>query len=174
MTTLNTIGWLAVRVTLGYVYLFALDMNTRDPAARKWTLDHTAYIFPKLPEPSRTRIAFLFAATGMVMMGLGGVSVLLGVEGRVGAFLLLVFTAGGIYSHKCERGVAMGLSAKIESSISPAIKPDFTTIQWSAYSGHFSSGLKNWALCGICTALVMWGTGPLSLSDRLGDCLGLH
>jgi uncharacterized membrane protein YphA (DoxX/SURF4 family) len=174
MATLNLIGWLAVRVTIGYVYLFALYMNTRDSAARKWTLDHTAYMFPKLREPNRTRIALLFAVAGMAMMGLGGVSILLGLEGRIGAFLLLIFTAGGIYSHKCEREVAMAVSAKIEPSIPPEIKPDFMTIQWSAFSGHFSSGLKNWALCGVCMAVIAWGTGPLSLSDRIFDCLQLH
>lgn len=166
MITLNLLGWIALRAAIAYVYLFALYMNTRDSAARKWTLDHTAYMFPKLSEPKRTNIARLFAVGGMITMAIGGVSILLGLEGRVGGLLLLIFTLGGVYSHKCEREVAMAVSAKLERSVPAESKSDLTTLQWSAFSGHFSSGLKNWALCGACAAFVLWGTGPMSLSDK--------
>jgi uncharacterized membrane protein YphA (DoxX/SURF4 family) len=169
MQTLDLIGWLAVRVALGYVYLLALYKNTVPAGAWKWTVDHTAYMFAKVPEPRRTSLAKLFAVAGMAMMLLGGLSVLLGIEGRLGALLLLVFTVGGVYSHKREREVAMELAQKVSPLVPSAGKDDFTTLQWSAFSGHYSSGLKNWALCGICVGIICWGTGPdsITISDRI-------
>lgn len=166
MDTLNLLGWLAVRLTLSFLYLYALSMNIRDKAARTWLVEHTTYMFPNTPQPQRTQLANWFAVIGMIMMFLGGISVLLGLEGRIGALLLLVFTAGGIYQHKREREVAMEEAQKVEPFVAASAKTDFATLQWSAYSGHFSSGLKNWALCGICAGIVVWGTGPWSISDQ--------
>ena len=50
-----------------------------------------------------------------------------------------------------------------------SVKADLSTLQWSGFSGNYSSGLKNWALCGICIAVFCWGTGPhaITLSDRI-------
>ena len=167
--TFDLAAFIAVRATLGYLYLYALYMNTHDTAARKWLVDHTAYLFPKVPEPTRSQISKLFALAGMLMMFVGGVLIVLGVEARIGAFLLLIFTAGGIYQHKREREVAMEVAQRIAPTISPDSKTDFETLQWSAYSGHFSSMLKNWALCGICAAIVVWGAGPktITICDHL-------
>lgn len=169
METLDLIGWLAVRIGLGYVYLLAFYKNTIPAGAWKWTVDHTAYMFVKWPEPQRTRLAKMFAVGGMAMMLIGGLSVLLGVESRLGALLLLVFTAGGIYSHKREREVAMEVAQKVAPLVPAAGKDDFSTLQWSAFSGHYSSGLKNWALCGICVGIISWGSGPqsITISDRI-------
>jgi len=165
METLNIAGWLVVRLTMAYVYLYALYMNTHDAAARSWLIEHTAYLFPKTPEPQRTKFAKIGALLGMAMMLLGGVSILLGLEGRIGGLLLVLFTAGGIYQHRREREVAMAIAAKVEPLVPQAAKADFSTLQWSAYSGHISSGLKNWALCGISFGFLAWGTGPWSIID---------
>jgi uncharacterized membrane protein YphA (DoxX/SURF4 family) len=169
MTTLNLIGWLSIRATIGYVYLYALYMNTHDAAARQWLLEHTGYLFPNLNGPRHDLVVRLAAIGGMGMMFVGGVSVLLGIEPRIGAFLLLVFTAIGIYQHRREREVAMDVAQRIQTSIPDPLKADLSTLQWSAYSGHFSSGLKNWALCGMCAGVIGWNSCPaaLTMSDRI-------
>jgi uncharacterized membrane protein YphA (DoxX/SURF4 family) len=166
---LQIIGWIAVRVGIGYVYLFALYKNTENTAARQWLVEHTAYMFPSWSEPVRTRRAKVLAWIGMAMMLVGGLSVLIGIEGRAGAGLLFGFTAIGIYQHKREREVAMAIAEKVLPQIPDSVKNEFATIQWSAYSGHFSSELKNWGLCGICVAICCWGTGPamITMSDKL-------
>src|SRR2546428_10591441 len=105
METVNTLGWLVVRLAIAYVYLYALYMNTHDRAARHWLLEHTAYLFPHTPEPRRTLLTKWAASLGMACMLLGGVSVLLGLEHRIGSLLLLVFTAAGTYQHRREREV---------------------------------------------------------------------
>jgi hypothetical protein len=81
--------------------------------------------------------------------------------------LLLGFTAGGIYQHRRECEVATSLGEKLAGEIPEAAKSDASALQWSGYSGNYSSGLKNWALCGVCIAFVCWGTGPLSGPFRI-------
>ena len=168
MDSLNTIGWLALRLTVGFVYLYAMYMNTRDPAARQWLIEHTAYMFPSDVSRAMVRAA---AMAGMCIMLLGGVSIILGLEGRVGAALLLLFTASGIYQHKRERDVASRLAQSLTPQVAEPGRTALSGLQWSAHSGHLSSGLKNFALCGVCAAIVAWGTGPLSISDHIGNIL---
>ena len=184
-TALDLIGWIAVRGGVGFVYLFALYKNTANAAARQWLVEHTAYMFPSVPEPRRTRLARICAFIGAAIMFIGGLTVLLGVEGRVGALLLLGFTAMGIYQHKRECDVATSLGQKLATQVPDSAKADLTTLQWSGFSGNYSSGLKNWALCGICVAIFCWGTGPIvqsgsgryriTISDRIvPSILGFH
>ena len=184
-TVLDLIGWIAVRGGIGFVYLFALYKNTANAAARHWLVEHTAYMLSSVPEPRRTELAQICAFIGAAMMLIGGLTVLLGIEGRIGALLLLGFTAVGIYQHKRECDVAMSLGQKLTTQVPDSAKGDLTTLQWSGFSGNYSSGLKNWALCGICIAIFCWGTGPvcpnssvqyrITISDRIvPSILGLH
>jgi uncharacterized membrane protein YphA (DoxX/SURF4 family) len=168
---LYLIGWIVLRLTIGYVYLYALYLNTHDKAARAWLVDHTAYLFPNVSQPLQTEMAKWFALGGMLMMLVGGLSILLGIEPRGGALVLLVFTAFGVYQHKREREVAMQVAARVQPLIPAAANADFSTVQWSAYSGQLSSGLKNWGLCGIFALLIGLPTGPWVLSDRLASLL---
>jgi hypothetical protein len=183
---LELIGWISVRASISFVYLFAFYKNTANTAAREWLVEHTAYMFPSVPEPRRTELAKVCAFMGAAMMLVGALMVLLGIEGRIGALLLLGFTAVGIYQHKRECEVAMSLGDKLASQVPASAKGDLTTLQWSGFSGNYSSGLKNWALCGICIAVFCWGTGPsvgqkgsgpyrITVSDRIvPGILGLH
>lgn len=166
-----TAGWIILRATVGYVYLYALYLNTHDKAARTWLVEHTAYLFPNVSQPLQTEIAKWFAVGGMLMMLVGGLSIVLGLEPRGGALTLLVFTAIGVYQHKREREVATQVAAKVQPLIPSAANADFSTVQWSAYSGQLSSGLKNWGLCGIFALIIGLPTGPLVLSDRLATFL---
>lgn len=165
MITLHTAGWLVVRLTVAYVYLYALYLNAHDKAARTWLLEHTAYLFPNTEEPLRSKLAKWSAVAGMMMMFVGSISILLGLKGRIGGLLLLLFTAGGIYQHRREREVAMAVASKVAPLVPDSARADFSTLQWSAFAGHVSSGLKNWALCGISFAFFALGTGPYSLDN---------
>ena len=171
MSIMYAVGWIGLRVTMGYVYLYALYLNTHSKAARSWLTAHTAYLFPNVPEPRRTFLAKVFSLGGMLTMFVGGVSILFGIEPRAGAFLLLVFTAAGIYQHRRERDIATETAAKVEPFVQAQGKTDLSTLQWSAYSGQLSSGLKNWALCGICLAIMGLPRGPLIVSDFIGRFL---
>ncbi len=169
--TLYLIGWIGLRCGIGYVYLYALYLNTKDAAARAWLISHTAYLFPNVAEPRRTALAKWFALAGMLTMLVGGLSIAFGIEPRAGASLLLVFTAAGVYQHRREREVAMQAAAVAEPFVQAAGKESFSTVQWSAYSGQLSSGLKNWGLCGTFLLIMGLPTGPWTISDRIASLL---
>lgn len=162
MEDLNALGWLVIRLAVGIVYLFALYMNVRNSAARAWLLEHTEYMVPKSMKRFGKQLTLLIAVGGMALMFFGSVSILLGLEGRIGGLLLFIFTAFGILQHKRERQVAQGLASSVEPQ---ECTEKLNALMWSAYSGHFSSGLKNWALCGVSLFFILCGTGPWSILD---------
>ncbi len=165
----TALGWLALRFATAGVYLYAFYRNSRDAAARQWTLEHTAMMLPQWPERGRTRIAAVLAIFGMASMVLGGLSILLGLEPRLGGAILFLFTAGGIYQHHRETAVAMETAGRLEAAVPQPSRADLSALQWSAFAGNFSSGLKNWALLGTCVLFITSGAGPrLWLSDQVG------
>jgi uncharacterized membrane protein YphA (DoxX/SURF4 family) len=175
MIASGLLGWIILRVLVAYVYLYALYLNTHDVSARAWFVSHTAYLFSSISEPHRTIIARLFALSGALMMFFGGLSLLLGVEPRAGALMLFVFTGVGIYQHRCERKIAMEIANMVEPHVKSGGEEGFTALKWSAYSGQLSSGLKNWALCGIFVAIIIFPvpfpSGPMFGSDFLGSLI---
>src|SRR5438132_1345104 len=114
------VGLFALRLGIGYVFLYAAWKNTENAAAWKWTTAETAVLFKDRPEAERARLAWICALAGMVMMYAGGVSVLLGLEARIGGLMLAVFSILGTRIHAIRRdeakeaadaGNAMGWSA---------------------------------------------------------------
>lgn len=169
--TLDMFGWLAVRLTMAYVYLFPFYLNIKDSAGRKAMAQSSSYMIPFVSEPLRGKISVLFAIGSFAAMFFGGLSILFGIEGRVGGLMLLVFTAVGVYWHKCQRDVAMSEADKVALTIPETSKAELASLKTAAFVGHFSSGIKNWPLCGICIGFICWGTGPLSISDWVGSIL---
>lgn len=169
--TIDTIGWLAVRLTMGYVYLFPFYLNIKDRAGRKAMVQSCSYMIPFVSDALRNKISVLFAIGSFVTMLFGGISILFGIEGRVGGLLLLGFNAGGVYWHKCQREAAMSDADKVALTIPESSKADLVSLKMAAFVGHFSSGIKNWPLCGMSVGFICWGTGPLSICDWVGSIL---
>lgn len=162
-------GWelhvalLVLRISVAYVFLYAAWKNTENAAAWTWTTNETALLFKNLPEVERQKVAWLCAIAGMVMMYGGGVSVLLGLEPRLGGLLIAVFSIMGMRLHAIRRD-----EAKQEADAG-------NMMGWSAYSAHIAAGLKNWALAGAGVVFVLVGTGRYGMQvDILGRLLGLR
>jgi uncharacterized membrane protein YphA (DoxX/SURF4 family) len=182
------IGALLTRLTIGYVYLYALYLNVK-PENRDWLMSHTALLFP----PRTRRLTVVSAAwLGMVMMFFGGLSILLGAAVRLGCVSLVAFTALGIYQHRKELQLSIALSEALAKDLSgltgvstaacsvptnlaiysqsvdfpirlDSIGDRLTAIGVEAASGQLSSGLKNWGLAGVCMWLGLAGSGRFSV-----------
>lgn len=179
---IHDFAWLVIRVALAAVYLYAAYRNTKDQIARKWTLNHTALLFDLYPQVIpldlrdgvvSNKIKF-FAWSGMAIMYIGSTSILLGLEGRLGGALLAVFTAVGIYQHKREAARALVVADAVTGGQPAGPRGIAEELRWSAFAGHFSSGLKNYSLVGLCLWFVLQGTGSFSVSDRCGEWLRLY
>ena len=95
----SDLALLALRISVGYVFLFAAWKNTQNEAARNATIFDTSLLFQNLQVSDRMRISKLCAIIGMIMMYLGGISVLLGLEPRIGGILIAVFSSLGMRIH---------------------------------------------------------------------------
>jgi uncharacterized membrane protein YphA (DoxX/SURF4 family) len=163
---------LVARLALSYVYLYAGYLNVKR-ANREWLLSHTALLLP-----SGTSPFFIGAAAfvGVAMMFAGGFLVLVGLATWFGCALLIVFTILGYWQHCREvefaTTTADALSAQVDPLLAGAsngngIRGQLSNLRISAYSGQFSSGLKNWGLVGAFMLLGSVGAGALSLDSYL-------
>ena len=166
----NTSGWLIARITMAYVFLYAAWLNTRNRDSWNWTVGQTMLILGVFPEAKRHRAAVYCAIAGMIMMYGGGVSVLFGLEGRLGALALMIFSALGMGIHRVNREQALSLGKSIGAA-APAVNDQAQNLAWSAFGGHLSSGLKNVTLIGTNALFLLHGTGPLSISDLISHWL---
>ena len=74
--TLEQIGALIIRVTVGLLFVISAYVCSKDSAARQGAIADTALVFPWRTE--------LFTMAGVLLMLLGGLSVLLGIFPRLG------------------------------------------------------------------------------------------
>jgi uncharacterized membrane protein YphA (DoxX/SURF4 family) len=146
---------LSLRLSIAWVFLFAAWKNTENEAAWTWTKIETGLLFSGLAPDARQKWARFAALIGVSMMYGGGVSVLLGVEPRLGGIALAIFSLLGMRIHAIRRD-----EAKAAGEAGNAMG-------WSAYSAHVAAGLKNWTFVGAGVFFLLAGTGRYSLGPDL-------
>lgn len=150
-------GWnlqaalLVLRLGIAYVFIYAAWKNTENAVAWTWTTNETALLFKNWPNAQRENLARLCSIIGMGMMYGGGVSVLVGLEPRIGGLLIAAFCLLGIRIHAIRRDEAKQAGE------------DGNLMGWSAYSAHVAAGLKNWALAAAGVFFVLVGAGQYGL-----------
>lgn len=148
---LEEIGSLIIRLALAWLFLTGTWASSKDAAGRAFTVSETALVFKWHPA--------LFATLGVLMMGLGGLSVLFGVLPRLGALALTVFLVPAAMIHFAKRDQAMALKAKIEPALAnnPGADGALNLLTTTAVLGHFTAGVKTLALLGASLYLVIAG-----------------
>lgn len=151
--TLEDAGALLLRLAVGGLFLMGAWGSVKDEAARSFTTGETALVFKRDPR--------LFAYAGIAMMGLGGLSIVFGVFPRLGALALTIFLFGGAMIHFAKRGQLEVYESKVEPALSgdgaaPARKA-LRALTEAGVMGHFTAGLKNYALAGATAYLVLAG-----------------
>ena len=146
---------LLIRLSVGFNYLYAAYMNTRNSMSREWTVNHTAILFQNTGIDSSHWITKTSAIIGMFMMYVGSISLLFGIEPRLGALMLLVFTLLGTIIHHREKQIALNSSKSIVNLVPEQGKATFNEITWSAFGAHFSCVLKNIGFVGLLIWLVL-------------------
>lgn len=154
--TLATVGWLLLRLGTGGLFVNAAWACGKDRAALRWTRDATAVVLPRFAGP--------LALLGVAVMGLGGLSVLLGAYGRVGAAALALFLPPATLIHLRSRAEATALAGRMTPDVPAELRPQLAVLGASAAMAHYSSALKNVALFFVVLYFVLAGTGPYSLA----------
>jgi uncharacterized membrane protein YphA (DoxX/SURF4 family) len=106
------------------------------------------------------------AVVGILVMLLGGLSVLFDYRMRLGAAMLAGFLVGGTIIHRQLAISSFGLRDRINSAISGAPSSSVDSLAGLASVGHVSSGLKNLALLGVVLYLVFKGSGSVDAESR--------
>lgn len=151
---LEDIGSFLLRLTVGWLFVMGAWGVSKDANARDFAIRETALVFKWRPE--------LAALAGILMMGAGGLSILLGVFPRIGAFVLAIFLIPGALIHFAKRSQAIGYKDKVLTALTD--KPDsqasraVNALASSAVMGHYVSALKNLSLLGPTLYLVFAGT----------------
>ena len=154
----SDLATLALRISVGYVFLFAAWKNTQNEAARNSTIDDTSLLFQNIQVSDKMRISKFCAIIGMIMMYFGGISVLLGLEPRIGGILIAVFSALGMRIHaiKADDAKQAGESGNL--------------MGWSGYTGHSAAEVKNWGFIGSGIFFLLGGAGNYGFGiDYLGQ-----
>lgn len=141
--TLHTAAWLILRLAMAWLFLTPVFGLIRD-----W--DGTKQLI-RLISPVWINV---FAFCCVSIMIVGSLSVLLGFYAQVGALLLGVYCLLGIRVH-------YQLAKTIAQSAHPG---DGDAL---GIAGHVSSGQKNVVLAAVCLFIVVFGSGPLSMTALL-------
>lgn len=152
---LQTIAWIALRVAIGVLFINAAWACGKDEAAIKWTEQETSILFP--------RYSRLFAIGGILIMGLGGASILLGMKPCFGGTALAIFVILGATIHLRQMNKADSIGLQIKEQLHQTNNLLVETLTTSAHLAHYSSALKNYALAGVLIFVAIIGTGPFSL-----------
>ena len=154
-------GVLFVRAGISFLYLYAAYRNSRDKASIQWTIDTTTVLFRNTKYQNNAEFIRLCTYVGIVLMYLGGISVLLGIEGRTGALMLALFTIGGTVIHPRQQMDAQRIALENASDMKVAAPA------WSAFAAHFANVLKNICLILVLIFIILCGTGKYQVSDAL-------
>jgi uncharacterized membrane protein YphA (DoxX/SURF4 family) len=153
---LEDIAALIIRVTIGLLFVVSAYACSKDAGARRGAMADTALVFPSRPE--------LFTLAGVLLMLLGGLSVLLGIFPRLGALALTLFLipAAMIHFRKARQAAALkdailaGPAAK-----SSGARQSITALGESAVLGNFTSALKNLTLMPLTLYIALAGAEPM-------------
>lgn len=148
-----------LRAGIAFLYIYAAYMNSKDKMSLQWTIDNTKPLFINTKYAENIAVIRFFAYSGIAIMYAGGISVLVGIEARLGAFLLLAFTIGGTIIHNRQKKNAQYVATKNASNT------ELSSIAWSAFSAHFANILKNISFILIFVYVILNGVGKYQVSD---------
>ncbi len=146
--TLEELGSLLIRISVAWLFLTGFWYDVR---SFKSTEEETGLLFKWHTD--------FFATAGMILMGAGAVSILLGIFPRLGALALATFLIPASFIHFRSRDAAAELKKKVldRGAADQSLKDDIDELGTLGSVGHYSSGLKNLALIGPMLYLVLAG-----------------
>jgi uncharacterized membrane protein YphA (DoxX/SURF4 family) len=153
---------LLLRLSIAAVFLSAGRACTASKAAFARVSQETECFFPFLPAgAARKRMGGIAATIGMAMIYGGGISLLLGIEPRLGGLDVALFSLLGLRVHYVSYRFAL----------TAAMQGDEMGIK--AVSGLKASAMKNWVVVAAALMFFLVGGGKYGLGiDHTGKYLG--
>ncbi|MEN3976248.1 hypothetical protein [Emcibacter sp. SYSU 3D8] len=163
------IGFLILRLNIAAVFLLAAAVHS-SPRGWHGLIVDTGILLRGTPLAGPGAVK-LMATVALIAMYAGALSVLIGIEPRVGALLLAPICAGGFITHLRNRDDAMAMGNKINESAPPALRDAIGHLAFTAFIGHFAAALRNVVMTSLMVFLFLAGAGNWIVSDHLGALL---
>ncbi len=148
-----TIAWLIFRASYSWVFLNAAWQCGKNRAGVDWTIAESEIIFG--------RFAPVLGPIGIVVMAVGGLSILFGIFAEIGGVLLASFLVPGTVIHLRKRSEARGLADALRSELGSSHLESLDKLTVLAVLGHYSSAMKNVSLIGPAVYFAVMGCGPM-------------
>lgn len=163
------IGFLILRLNIAAVFLLAAAVHS-SPKGWHGLIVDTGILLrgTALAGPGPVK---LLAVIALIAMYSGAIAVLVGIELRAGALLLLPICLGGFVTHLRNRDDAMAMGNKINQAAPAALHDAIGHLAFTAFIGHFAAALRNIVMASVMVFLFLAGGGNWIVSDWLGWCL---
>lgn len=163
------VGFLVLRLNIAAVFLLAAGVHS-SPKGWHGLIVDTGILVRGTPLSSSAHVKAL-AVVALIAMYAGAVSVLVGIEPRVGALLLLPICLGGFITHLRNRDDAMAMGAKINETAPAPLREAIGHLAFTAFIGHFAAALRNIVMASVMIFLFLAGAGNWFVSDGFGRLL---
>jgi uncharacterized membrane protein YphA (DoxX/SURF4 family) len=164
----HDIALLAARLGLAFVFVSAALIHSLDPSGRQSAYHFTSLLFQGTGLDRRAGFIRACALIAVVILYLTGFGVLLGLETKLSAAAIFVFSACGVVMHFRNGKQAFDTATAIEGEIPPKLVPIIGRVKFAAMVGNNSSGIKNFSLMGTAVLVMLEGDGGYSLTKVLG------
>ena len=163
--TLEELAALIIRVTIGLLFVISAYACSKDAVARQGATADTALVFPW-----RTELCTL---GGVLIMLLGGSSVLLGIFPPLGAVVLTLFLipAAMIHFRKARDAAALKDAILAGPAGKSGARRSIAALGDSAVLGNFTSALKNLTLMALTLYVALAGAEPMLIGFGPGGQL---
>lgn len=148
------LAWLMLRVMYAWMFLFPLKDILRDFDAATEVV--------RLIMPFQTRF---FTVIMILVMVLGGFSILLGAYGQIAGVFLLIYCLLGVAVHYRLSDEISAL--KLSAEASRGDRERFGDAVALGILGNQTSGQKNIVLAAVAFFFMLMGTGPMSLTANI-------
>lgn len=161
------VGLLVVRIGLAFLFLSAAIIHSKDIKGRSSAVHFTSLLFHGRPLAGNQGLMRALAFLSVVILYLGGLGVLLGIEVKSAAALIVWVAACGWLIHMRDGQIALETANALELRV-PAEAAMIGRIRFSAFVGNASSATKNVPVMAAAILLILQGGGSYSLSRVLG------
>ena len=154
MITAHDWIWFIIRITVAWLYLFPLPGLLADWDATTMLTRLVSGIF----------VNFL-SILGIVLTGLGAISVLFGIYAQIGGIFLFVYTVVGIQVHL--RLAKVIASRELPDTCRAQGGQALGEVKSLGIVGQVTSGQKNVVLAAVALAFSILGSGSISVTGNL-------
>ncbi|CEK10693.1 DoxX family protein [Legionella hackeliae] len=148
---LTILAWLVLRIVFAGFFLYACYGFVRNWPAAKQT---ATLIYP--------RYANFQAISMLIWMFVISISILLGIYGRIGGALALLFSSIGAYAHyTCAHKLT---SIQLSTTATDEDKKLLEEAKAIGMVGHVTSAQKNYVIAAMSFFFMLLGTGPWSVT----------